>query len=316
MPLPPLPEIIVTGHALPTGGERVFAPVVIDRQRLTLNASGRIENLLTDVAGFQSFRRADSRASNPTAQGAVLRGLGGNASARVLVLLDGVPQGDPFFGSIAFNAIVPGEIDRVSVTRGAGAGPFGLGGVAGVVEIESAGPGDLGPASASLAVGSRFSVDGQAEIAPRWNSGFATFAGRIEHGAGFWTTPLAQRSAASVRSAYDGHTVSGRIVTGVEGGELQAGARWFDDQRLLRFRGAENRSSGRDASLRWVKRGRWSLDVLAYAQKRNFSTVVVSATSFRPVLNQGATPSTGLGGRVEIRSPAWRRRPDRSVAAG
>ncbi len=294
-------EIVVTGRALPTGGERVFAPDVIDRGRLTLNASGRIENVLADVAGFQSFRRADSRASNPTAEGAVMRGLGGNASARVLVLLDGVPQGDPFFGSIAFNALVPGQIARANVTRGAGAGPFGLGGVAGVVELESAGRAELAPVSGSYAVGSRSSLDAQAAIAPRWNGGFATIAGRIDHGAGFWTTPPSQRTAASVRSAYDDQTLSGRLVTALGGGELQAGARWFDDDRVLRFRGATNGSSGRDASLRWVHRAAWSLDALAYLQKRDFSTVVVSATTFRPVLNQRATPSTGVGGRLELR---------------
>ena len=140
VPALPSAEIIVTGRALLTGGARVFAPVVIDRDRLTLNASGRIENILSDLAGFQSFRRADSRASNPTAQGTMLRGLGGNASARVLVLLDGVPQVDPFFGSVAFNALVPGQLGEVRITRGASGGPFGLGGVAGVVELDSAGP--------------------------------------------------------------------------------------------------------------------------------------------------------------------------------
>lgn len=301
----PPPEIIVTGRLLPSGGERVFPPLLIDRSRLTLTASDRIENILSDVAGFQSFRRADSRGSNPTAQGAVLRGLGGNASARVLVLLDGVPQGDPFFGSIAFNALVPGEIGRVAVTRGAGAGPFGLGGVAGVVEIESVGAADVGDLTGSVAAGDRSSLEAQAVFAPRWSSGFAVFAGRIERGAGYWTTPPEQRNLASVRSAYRDQTLSGRIVTGVGGGELQANARWFHDRRVLRYRGATNGSDGQDISLRWIRRGRWTLDALAYGQKRGFSTVVVSANSLRPVTNQRATPSTGLGARLELRSPPW-----------
>ncbi|MGY6361490.1 TonB-dependent receptor plug domain-containing protein, partial [Proteus mirabilis] len=64
---------------------------MIDRTRLTGDASGRVENVLADVAGFQQFRRADSRSANPSAQGVTLRALGGNASSRALVLLDGVP---------------------------------------------------------------------------------------------------------------------------------------------------------------------------------------------------------------------------------
>ncbi|HBQ54524.1 MAG TPA: hypothetical protein DD790_08550, partial [Erythrobacter sp.] len=59
------------------------------------------------VAGFQQFRRSDSRSANASAQGATLRALGGNATSRALVLLDGVPMSDPFFGYIPFSAIAP-----------------------------------------------------------------------------------------------------------------------------------------------------------------------------------------------------------------
>jgi len=98
-------EIVVTGTGLgPAPGSATDAVVVIDRDRLIGVASGRIEDVLRDAAGFAQFRRSDSRSANPTSQGANLRGLGGNASSRVLVLLDGVPQTDPFGGWIAFPA--------------------------------------------------------------------------------------------------------------------------------------------------------------------------------------------------------------------
>ena len=70
--------------------------------------------MLKDVAGFQQFRRSDSRSANPSAQGVTLRALGGNASSRALVLLDGVPMADPFFGYIPFTALSP---DRLSGVR-------------------------------------------------------------------------------------------------------------------------------------------------------------------------------------------------------
>ena len=92
-------KIIVTGAGLPLPpGTPAYGSVVIDRDRLLDSASGRIETILGDVAGFQQFRRSDSRSANPSAQGATLRALGGNASSRTLVLLDGVPMADPFFG--------------------------------------------------------------------------------------------------------------------------------------------------------------------------------------------------------------------------
>ena len=118
--------IIVTGKGLDqTKGDPAYGSVEIDRARLTSEASGRIENVLADVAGFQQFRRSDSRSANPSAQGATLRALGGNASSRTLVLLDGVPQADPFFGYIPFSAIAPERLSSVRVTRGGGNGAFG-----------------------------------------------------------------------------------------------------------------------------------------------------------------------------------------------
>ncbi|MFM2372142.1 MAG: hypothetical protein RIS85_1864, partial [Pseudomonadota bacterium] len=110
----------------------------IDRDRLLGAASGRLEDALSSAAGFQQFRRSDSRSSNPSAQGATLRSLGGNASSRTLIVLDGVPMADPFFGYIPFSAIAPERLATARITRGGGAGAFGAGAVAGTVELESA----------------------------------------------------------------------------------------------------------------------------------------------------------------------------------
>jgi outer membrane receptor protein involved in Fe transport len=60
---------------------------------------------------------------------------------------------------------------------------------------------------------------------------------------------------------------------------------------------------GQDASLRLVGRGSWQFDLLGYVQARDFSNVVISSTSFRKTLDQRATPSTGLGGKLELRPP-------------
>ncbi|MRT33054.1 TonB-dependent receptor, partial [Xylella fastidiosa subsp. multiplex] len=53
-------SIVVTGTglALPPGTP-AYGSVTIDRDRLEDAASGRIESVLADVAGFQQFRRSD-----------------------------------------------------------------------------------------------------------------------------------------------------------------------------------------------------------------------------------------------------------------
>ena len=109
------PDIVVTGRGLSApAGDAVFDIVEIGRDRLANSASNRLEDVLRDVPGFQLFRRSDSRSANPTSQGATLRALGGNASSRVLLILDGVPQTDPFGGWAppgSFAAAAPAPAD-------------------------------------------------------------------------------------------------------------------------------------------------------------------------------------------------------------
>ena len=134
----PVNPIIVTGEGLATPSSRpAYDLKIITRERLVGASSGRIEEVLAGVAGFQQFRRSDSRSSNPSAQGATLRALGGNATSRALVLLDGVPMADPFFGYIPFSALNPETLARVRVTRGGGSGAFGAGAVAGTIALRA-----------------------------------------------------------------------------------------------------------------------------------------------------------------------------------
>jgi len=298
-------EIVVTGHGLAeTPGTPAYSTVEIGREALTSSASGRIEDVLSSVAGFQQFRRSDSRSSNPSAQGVTLRALGGNATSRALVLLDGVPMADPFFGYIPLPALVPDGLRIVRVTRGGGSGPFGAGALSGTIELESAGPDELGTASATLLANQRGETEATAALAPRLGSGFAVITGRWDRGEGFWTTPVDQRVPASVRAKFESWSTGVRAVAPLTPDvEVQARALIFRDNRTLRFAGADSSSEGQDASLRFVGHGPWQFDALAYAQVRNFSNVVVSSSSFKPVLDQFKTPATGLGGKFEIRPP-------------
>ena len=302
---PPAEPIVVTGQGLEeTPATPAYDVTVIDREALLRSPTGRIEDVLASVAGFQQFRRSDSRSSNPSAQGVTLRALGGNATSRSLVLLDGVPMADPFFGYIPLSALAPERLASVRVTRGGGSGAFGAGAVAGTIELESAGAGELGPVSGGVLVNDRGETEASATLAPELGRGFAVASGRWDRGEGFFTTPEAQRVAATARARYDGWSASLRAVAPLTGAiELQLRGLAYNDQRTLRFEGADSTSSGQDASLRLVGRGRWQFDALAYIQARDFSNVVISATSFRKTLDQRRTPSTGLGGKLEVRPP-------------
>ncbi|MEP5936724.1 MAG: TonB-dependent receptor [Erythrobacter sp.] len=298
-------EIIVIGDGLEvTPSVAAYAGTTIGRDAIIAAPSGRIEEVLSNVAGFQQFRRSDSRSANPSAQGATLRSLGGNASSRALVLLDGVPMADPFFGFIPFNALAPERLSSIRVTRGGGSGPFGAGALTGTIELESADAASLGAFSGQALVNDRGETETSASLAQELGSGFAIVSGRWDRGRGFFTTPGDQRVPDSSRAAFENYSIGLRAVAPLsETLELQARGLIFDDQRTLRFDGANSTNEGQDASIRIVGKGEWQFDALAYLQARNFSNIIISSTRFVRVLDQRNTPSTGVGGKLELRPP-------------
>ncbi len=302
-------DIIVTGHGLEEAkGDAAYDIVRIERDRLTGSASGRLEDVLKDVAGLQQFRRSDARSANPTSQGVTLRGLGGNASSRALVILDGVPQSDPFGGWISWPAFAPGRLDHVRVTRGGGSGVLGAGALAGTIELTSAGPDTLSRFGGGVAYGSRESIAADATAALPLGAGFATISADYARSDGFIPIAKDDRGPADRRAPYEQASVAARAVIPVGADtELQANMLAFTDDRDRGFAFSGNGGDGADASLRLVGRGRWGYSALAYLQVRDFYSGFASLspgrTTATAVAEQYNVPSTGLGARFELRPP-------------
>lgn len=300
-------EIIVTGRALPdASGDAAYSRIVIDRDRLSNVASGRAEDVLRDVAGLQQFRRSDSRSANATSQGITLRGLGGNASSRALILLDGVPQGDPFAGSVTFPALNLARIGSVQVTRGGGSGTAGPGALAGTVSLSTIGP-DNGASNAGLAYGSRDALEADGLISGALGRGFAFIAADYARGDGFIPIVKGQRGAADRPARYEQASIAARAVVPIGDTEIQASVSGFRDRRDRGLAFTDNGSDGADASLRLVNSSRWAWEALAYVQVRSFMSQASNVDSARTMstqtLDQFNIPSTGLGARFELRPP-------------
>lgn len=298
------PDIVVTGRGLPDApGDATLATVEIDAARIA--ASTRLEGVLADVAGLQQFRRSDSRSANPTSQGITLRGLGGNAASRALLVLDGVPQADPFGGWVAFPAYATDRIGRVRVTRGGGSGVWGPGALAGTVELDSAAPD--APLSGSAGYGSRDGVDARATAALIRPGGFLSLSTAYARGDGFAPTVAEDRGPIDGRAPYRQGLVAARGAVAVGAAELQANLSAFIDQRTRGTPFTGNRSEGADASVRLVGRGRWGWSALAYLQTRDFASsfaaIDAARTTATRTLDQFGTPATGVGARLEVAPP-------------
>jgi outer membrane cobalamin receptor len=95
----------------------------------------RVDDVLRQVPGFSLFRRSGSRTANASSQGVSLRGLGGSAASRALVLADGIPFVDAFGGWVYWDRIPRVALSTVEVFRGGGSNLYGSAALGGVVQF-------------------------------------------------------------------------------------------------------------------------------------------------------------------------------------
>tara|TARA_R110002126_G_scaffold1015_6_gene5950 strand:- start:8749 stop:10851 length:2103 start_codon:yes stop_codon:yes gene_type:complete len=294
-------EIVVTG--LPASrGDAAYRTLDISMEPAT-----RVENILRDVPGLQQFRRSDARSANPTSQGITLRGLGGNASSRALLILDGVPQADPFGGWVAWPGYDALALKSARITRGGGSGAEGQGAIAGTIELFSDNVGDR--IELGAAYGSRNSVDADLLVGRELGQGQLTVSANYARGDGFIPIIEGQRGSIDRPADYEQAGLAVRFVAPLtESTELQANVRAFTDDRERGFAFSDNHNDGADASIRLVNRSSdWQWSALTYVQIRNFDVsfggVADDRNAVSRVFEQYNVPSTGLGTRFEVRPP-------------
>lgn len=109
--------------------------VVLSRQTLEATAAQTIDDALRQVAGFTLFRRSSSKTTNPTTQGANLRGVSGSGAARTSVLLDGVSLNDAFGGWTYWTRAPKIAVEQVEVLRGGASSIYGSSALSGAVNL-------------------------------------------------------------------------------------------------------------------------------------------------------------------------------------
>jgi outer membrane receptor protein involved in Fe transport len=109
--------------------------VLLTRSDVAATPALRVDDVLRQVPGFSLFRRSDSRTANASNQGVSLRGLGGTAASRALVLEDGLPLVDAFGGWVYWDRVPRASLSSVEVFRGGASNLYGSDALGGVVQF-------------------------------------------------------------------------------------------------------------------------------------------------------------------------------------
>lgn len=309
-------RVLVTAEGVrdAAGPESGLVREVVDRAALEAAPAQRVDEILrARLPGFSLFRRSDSRLANPTAQGVSLRGIGPSGAGRSLVLLDGIPQNDPFGGWVNWSRLPAGALESVEVTPGGGAGLWGNAALGGVIELFGRIPRANG-LRAEVRGGNGGTISGSAEteVFSQLSAGRTlALSARTDwfQSDGFPLVRADQRGPVDVAAAAQ----AGAVRTGVRLG--------FADQSTLSVQLAgfrERRGNGTpytanatralDASAAYERPfGSGSLRLQAYGQWRDFQSTFSSVNDARtaetPSLDQFAVPARALGASLVLRLP-------------
>lgn len=277
----------------------VFDSVSLDREAIARAPQDRLDELLKmEAPGFSLFRRTSSEVANPTTQGPSLRNIGPNGAGRTLVVLDGVPQNDPFGGWVYWHRLPPSLLGNVTVVQGGGAGLFGNNALGGTVYLSRHQPGTL---SASLTAGDRDSFEGT--LMSSLNAGPFRVSTTV-HGQTTDGHPIVR---ADRRGPIDVHADSssqlyetGVSTTLASGTEVTLRASWFEEKRGNGTPYTGNHTEALDLSLGLRgPEGDVQWETMLYYQRRRFestfSSVNEERTAETPALDQYEVPAHSLG---------------------
>jgi iron complex outermembrane receptor protein len=108
---------------------------VLDREDIKQSPALVADDLLRQIPTFSLFRRTSSLASHPTAQGVSLRGIGPSGVSRTLVLVDGVPNNDPFGGWVYWSRVPMESSERIEVVDSSSSSLYGNYAMGGVINF-------------------------------------------------------------------------------------------------------------------------------------------------------------------------------------
>jgi outer membrane cobalamin receptor len=312
-----LPEMVVLTERRGGHGEPLAE---WGRADLREAAPRTIDEMLAQEPAFSLYRRQSAMFGNPTSAGVSLRNTGATAASRTLVLLDGVPQNDPFGGWVYWARYDAAALDSIRIVPSARAAVWGNQSPGGVIQMNSRAPFEqrhvvkAGAGGQGTVAGS---VLHQMTDAERTRS--VMFSAFGLHSDGFFAVGPSQRGSVDRKAGIDLWGADVKFAwLAASGLMVEPGVSFYTEERGNGTPLAGNSTDALDFSLRVtaVNAG-VSWQVLGWHQRREFESVFSSVNAERSAetlaLDQFDVPGRGTGAAVTLQ---WERGDRWSFLAG
>lgn len=299
-----LPETKVTAERL-LGLDPSF--VQWDELDLKKQSPRAIDELLATEPSFSLYRRQTSIFGHPTSSGVGLRRTGATATARTLVLRDGIPQNDPFGGWISWGRYPVDLLSGARIVPASQAAGWGNQSPAGVVQLSSREP--VHNETRLQVIGGTHGTYGMSAGQDLVNSE-GTIGNQVAvfglHSDGFFGLSKHQRGVVDRRLSLETKGAEWRgFWQPVEGVVIEPMLSIYDEERGNGTVLSRNATDALDASVRITREGvdaTWQ--ALVYYQRRRFSSLFSSVNAARsvegPALDQFDVPGEGAGGALTV----------------
>ena len=305
-----LGELIVSALRAPTSvGEVPVNVTTVTREELRLSAAETLQDVLQEVPGLNFRFPFQAGVAHPSWQAVTLRGLGGTAASRTLVLVDGVPLNDPYFGWVRWSQVPVEVIERIEIVRGGATVSWGSQSLAGVVHVITR-SGGAGAFSAGVQGGSQstFRGDAMASFGDGRVGGYV--AGEIFDSGGYILTEPGLRGPVDIPSASSHGALRAKVeLQASDRLRLHAQGNYFDQDKdnatPLRNNTTEAGFGQLGATLTASDGSALTLNAYMQSQSyvNSFSSVDGMRASEQPSISQDV-PSSGVGANLVWQKPA------------
>lgn len=218
MPSPVKEQVLVSAARTEVRlSESPGSNVLLSTADLEASPALRMDDALREVPEFSLYRRSSSRTANASLQGVSLRGLGGTAASRALVLADGISLLDPFGAWVYWDRIPRTAISAVEVVRGGASNLYGSDAMGGVVQFLI-----REPEAPTFALETSYGNENTPDLsiwtgnrAGAWDYSAATGLSRTD---GFILVPDSQRGSIDTKANVENASVYGRAGYQFDGG--------------------------------------------------------------------------------------------------